>query len=140
MHWRITNPKNVNTKEPYLYKIVVHSPTRNYHYVGKGSSPSRMTVYFRMVEQIRKGMPKCTLKTRDGRDNSKGNIQYRYVHLVLAVAVERGWEIEHYPLENCDTESHSVLERQRISEFKCDMNDGPSWYVEEYKRLAASVK
>jgi hypothetical protein len=61
------------------------------------------------------------------------------VHLVLAVAVQRGWPIEHYPLENCSKAEHSALERQRTQELACIMNDRDSWRIEDFDELAEEL-
>lgn len=135
-----TNPHSVDLTRPYLYFIVVRSPGREYRYVGKGSSPSRMGAYARNVSRVLAGKTKRPALTRDGRVQSEGNRKYRYVHLVLAAAVKNGWVIEHYPLENCDKALHSEVEKQRKLELKCDMNDGPSWYVEEFERRAGELE
>jgi len=135
-----TNPHSVSLTQPYLYLIVVRSPGREYRYVGKGSSPSRMNAYSRNVSRVLSGKTKRPAVTRDGRLQSEGNRKYRYVHLVLAAAVKNGWAIEHYALENCDKAINDAIEKQRQMELKCDMNDGPSWFVEEFERLAGDLK
>lgn len=133
------NPRSVDLTKPYLYCIIVHSPTRTFRYVGKGSSPSRMDSYARNVDRVLAGKTKRPPVTRDGRVQSEGNRKYRYVHLVLAVAVKRGWRIELYPIENCAKDHHSALEGQRARELQCDMNGGPSWFVEDFERLAETI-
>lgn len=135
-----TNPRSVDLNRPYLYFISVHSPQREYRYVGKGSAPSRMGAYARNVQRVLAGKTKRPAVTRDGREQREGNRKYRYVHLVLAVAVKNGWRIEHYPLENCDKENHTALESQRKTELKCDMNEGPGWFVEDFERLSLELK
>ena len=135
-----TNPRSIKLNQPYLYYIVVRSPEREYRYVGKGSAPSRMDAYSRNVDRVLAGKTKRPAVTRDGRTQSEGNRKYRYVHLVLATAVKHGWPIEHYPLENCERYDHSAIERQRKMELRCDMNDGPSWFVEEFDRLSQELK
>ena len=135
-----TNPHLVDLTRPYIYFIVVRSPTREYRYVGKGSAPSRMTAYSRNVARVLAGKTKRPAVTQDGRVQSEGNRKYRYVHLVLARAVKEGWGIEQYPLENCDKASHSHLESQRKRELGCDMNDGPSWFIADFARLAGELE
>ena len=135
-----SNPQRVDLRKPYLYFIRVRSPTTEYRYVGKGSSPSRMEAYARNVTRVLAGQTKRPAITRDGRPQSEGNIKYRYVHLVLAAAVRRGWEIEHYPLENCSLADHTTLERLRKLELGCNMNDGDTWFVEDFERLAMALQ
>ena len=134
-----TNPRSVDLTRPYLYLIVVRSPTREHRYVGKASSPSRMNAYSRNVDRVLAGKTKRPAVTRDGRVQSEGNRKYRYVHLVLATAVKQGWEVEHYPIENCDKASHTSLESRRKLELCCDMNDGPSWFVEDFRALGTTT-
>jgi hypothetical protein len=113
---------------------------KEYRYVGKGSSPSRMDAYARNVSRVLAGLTKRPPITRDGRPQSEGNIKYRYVHLVLAAAARRGWTIEHYPLENCEKSEQTKLEQRRKVELHCDMNDGFSWFVEDFDRLASELE
>jgi len=133
------NPQEVDLTRPYLYFIVIRSPEREYRYVGKGSSPSRMDAYARNVARVFAGRTKRPAINRHGRAQSEGNIKYRFVHLVLATAVRRGWSIEHYPLENCEKHEHTVLEQRRIVELRCDMNSGPSWFVGDFERLSGDL-
>jgi hypothetical protein len=135
-----TNPREIDLARPYLYFIVVRSPVEEYRYVGKGSSPSRMGAYARNVSRVLAGQTKRPPVTRDGRPQSEGNIKYRYVHLVLAAAVRRGWTIEHYPLENCEKSEQTKLEKLRIAELSCNLNDGFSWFVEDFDRLARELE
>lgn len=110
-----------------------------YRYVGKGSNPSRMDAYARNVTRVLAGQTKRPAVKRDGQPQKEGNIKYRYVHLVLAEAVRRGWVIDHYPLENCSKVDHTALERLRRQELACNMNDGVSWFVEDFDRLASAL-
>ena len=135
-----SNPHGVDLDRPYLYFIRVTSGAKEYRYVGKGSSPSRMDAYARNVERVLAGKTKRPATTRDGRPQSTTNVKYRYVHLVLAVAVRRGWKIEHYPLENCSRDEHTILERRRKQESSCNMNDGPSWSIEDFEKLAQALE
>lgn len=130
--FRWSNPLEVDMSAPYLYFIRIRSPSNEYRYVGKGSAPSRMDAYWKNVEKVLSGNPKRPAFKRDGSPQSTGNIRFRYVHLILAAAVRRGWQIEHYPLENCAKEQLGTLEAKRISELKCNMNGGQSWHVEEF--------
>ena len=135
-----SNPYDIDLTRPYIYFIRVVSPEAEYRYIGKGSSPSRMDAYARNVSRVLSGEPKRPAVKQNGEPQSEGNIKFRYVHLVLATAVINGWKIEHYPIENCEKSVHSDLERQRIREMNCNMNDGESWFVEDFKRLSQDIK
>lgn len=99
-----------------------------------------MGAYARNVQRVLAGKTKRPAVTRDGREQIEGNRKYRYVHLVFAVAVRNGWTIEHYPLENCDKGNHTALEALRKDQLRCDMNNGPSWFIEDFERLAQALK
>ena len=135
-----SNPHGVDLSRPYLYLIRITSDVKEYRYVGKGSSPSRMDAYARNVERILAGKTKRPATKRNGEPQSVGNTKYRYVHLLLALAVRRGWKIEHYPLENCSRDEHTALERLRKQESACNMNDGPSWFIEDFETMAATLE
>lgn len=135
-----SNPKKVDLGNPYLYLIRVSSPGGEYRYIGKGSSPSRMDAYWKNVDKVLAGKPKRPAVKRDGTPQSDGNQKFRYVHLVLAVAVKKGWKIEHYPIENVEKENHSSRESELIRELDCNMNAKGAWWVKEFKILAAKIK
>lgn len=99
-----------------------------------------MNAYAKNVERALAGLPKRPAITRDGRPQRRGNLRYRYVHLVLAAAEEYGWPVEHYPLENCSKSCHVDVETQRKIELACNMNDGPSWMVEDFTLLSAELQ
>ena len=134
-----TNPREIDLSRPYIYFIRVRSNKREYRYVGKGSSPSRMDAYARNVSRVLSGKPKRPAFKRDGTPQREGNIKFRYVHLILAVAVKNGWEIEHYPLVNCEKSEHTEVEKRQKIELNCDLNDGESWFVEDFARLAEEI-
>lgn len=46
---------------------------------------------------------------------------------------------EHYPLENCDKNEHVNIEKRRIVELDCNMNDGGSWFVEHFEELSKTI-
>jgi hypothetical protein len=117
-----TNPKHIDLSEPYLYLIKVKSPNNEYKYIGKGSGPSRMDAYWKNVEKVLAGKPKRPAIKRDGTPQSSGNLKFRYVHLVLAVAVNKGWKIEHYPIENVEKSMHTARESELIRKLECNMN------------------
>jgi hypothetical protein len=137
--FRYENPRGIDLNQPYLYFIRVRSGRMEYRYVGKGSDPGRMDAYARNVTRVLAGQTKRPPVKRNGEPQREGNLKYRYVHLILAEAVRRGWEIEHYPLENCSRADHTRLERLRRQELGCNMNDGPSWHVRDLERLARAL-
>jgi hypothetical protein len=134
-----SNPHGIDLSKPYLYFIRVRNGKTEYRYVGKGSDLSRMDAYANNVGRVLSGQTKRPPVKRDGQPQSGGNIKFRYVHLVLAVAARHGWEIEHYPLENCTKEHHTALERLRRRELACNMNGGASWFVEDFDKLAKAL-
>ncbi len=135
-----SNPRNIDLSRPYIYFIRVYSGKNEYRYVGKGSSPSRMDAYNRNVVRALAGEPKRPARKRNGEAQNEGNIKFRYVHLVLAVAAKNGWKIEHYPLENCEKNEHKDLEKLRIQELECTMNYGESWFVGDFEELAITIE
>lgn len=138
MRW--TNPNGVDLSKPYIYLITIESPHKTYRYVGKGSSSSRMDAYRRNVSRILEGKTKRPAVKRDGQAQSDGNLRYRYVHLALAVAARSGWRVTHIPLENCDKADHNKIESLRRREHACDLNEGPSWPIEEFEHLASTMQ
>jgi hypothetical protein len=70
---------------------------------------------------------------------SKGNLKYRYVHLVLANAQKLGWDIEHYPIENVAKQDLNSREVALINEFECNMNDGSTWFIEQFSELSEQL-
>ena len=138
--FRWTNPKAIDLTAPFLYLITVRSPTREYRYVGKASSASRLDAYWKNVKKVLSGKPKRPAVKRDGSPQSAGNTRFRYVHLVLACAVQRGWEVQHYPIENASKSELNVREAALISQLECDMNSGPSWPVEEFEARSGLLR
>lgn len=134
-----TNPNNVDLKRPYVYFIKVVTPENEYRYVGKGSGPSRMDAYWKNVEKVLAGKPKRPAVKRDGNPQSDSNQKFRYVHLVLAVAVMKGWKIQHYPLENVEKDQHTNRESALKRELDCNMNDQRAWWVKDFKLLAENI-
>ena len=88
-----TNPREVDLSRPFIYFIIISTGSKEYRYVGKGSALSRMNAYAKNVERVLKGQPKRPAITRDGRPQAEGNVKFRFVHLVLATAVLRGWKV-----------------------------------------------
>lgn len=134
-----SNPKNIDLKKPYIYRIRVKTPNREYCYVGKGSKPSRMGAYESNVSRVLRGESKRPLFKKNGERQSEGNIKFRFVHLVLATAVQEGWLVEHYPIENCSKEEHLEREKYWRNEHRCNMNEGKSWFVEEFNMLSKEL-
>ena len=137
MRW--TNPHGVDLSKPYVYLITVEAPGKTYRYVGKGVGASRMDAYARNVARVLEGKTKRPETKRNGEPQSAGNLRYRHVHLVLAAAVKNGWRVAHFPLENCIKQEHTAVERARKREHACNLNDGPSWSVGDFERLASSL-
>jgi len=98
-----------------------------------------MNAYGRNVAQVFAGQTERPAVKRNGEQQSEGNIRYRWIHLVLAVAVRHGWAISHQPIENCFREELAVTERRRIVEIGCALNDGPSWRIEDFEEISAHV-
>jgi len=138
--WMVTNPYGIDLNEPLVYYIRITSPANEYTYVGKSSSPGRLlSAYQRNVSRIFQRETKRPRFKRNGEPQSKGNIEYRWVHLVLAVAEARGWKIDHYPLCNASKGELSAVEQQQIREKNCNLNGMPTWAIEDYGRLAAGI-
>lgn len=136
-----TNPKNINILKPFIYYIEITSNKNiKYTYIGKASSKSRPNAYNRSIKRIFEGKPKRPAIKRNGEKQSEGNKKYRYVHLVLATAVKNKWKMYFYPIENCEESELNRIEKKRIIEYKCNMNEGASWYVEEFERKSALIK
>ena len=137
IHW--TNPNGVNLHEPFIYFIRVRSDSKEFRYVGKASKKSRLNEYRRNIEKILVGKPRRPKLKRDGTTQSKGNLRYRFVHLVLSVACKNNWSIEHFPIENVPKENLNERETQLIRELDCNMNDGKTWSVEELPDLECYI-
>ena len=135
-----SNPNKVDLERPYVYFIKVTSKKEEYRYVGKGSSPSRMGAYEKNVERVLAGRTKRRPIMRDGRPQGESNRKFRYVHLILAVAVKRGWKIEHYPICNVTKEKQNELETQKKKELDCNMNGQQTWFIEEFNVLSKKVR
>ena len=134
----VSNPLQLDLDRPLVYLIRITSPTREYRYVGKSSSRSRFEkAYQRNVRRIFEGKPKRPAVKRDGSPQSEHNLRYRWVHLALARAVEEGWTIEQFPVANAPKGTQlNATEQQKIREFDCNLNSGPSWFIEDYSRYA----
>lgn len=123
---------------PFIYFIkVVSALGHEYRY--KGSGRSRLGEYGKNVCKILCGCPRRSLVKRDGTPQSDGNVKFRYVHLVLAKAVEEGWRIECEVVANCAASELDEKERFYVSEYGCNMNGGAQWFVEEFGERARGV-
>jgi len=135
--WEVTNPNGVNTNQPLVYFIRIKSPNHEYRYVGKSSSAGRLlSAYHRNIERILAGETKRPRFKKNGERQSEGNLRYRRVHLALARAVEEGWLIEHYPLANADKAFLNATEKYWMKKMDCNLNNGPTWAIEDCGKLA----
>ncbi|UPW17089.1 hypothetical protein M0C34_12605 [Agarivorans sp. TSD2052] len=134
-----TNPNCVNLNEPFIYFIRVKSDSKEFRYVGKASKKSRLNEYRRNIEKIMDGKPRRPEVKKDGTHQSKGNLRYRFVHLVLSVAFKNNWTIEQFPIENVPKDNLNERETQLIRELECNMNNGKTWSVEEFQDLESSI-
>ncbi|MGB2923792.1 MAG: hypothetical protein WBB82_00650 [Limnothrix sp.] len=98
-----------------------------------------MDAYWKNVEKVLAGKPKRPAIKRDGTPQSESNQKFRFVHLVLAVAVKKGWAITHFPIENVEKDQHSKVEKQRTTELDCNMNNQGSWAVEDFQKEAKKI-
>lgn len=115
-----TNPHEVDLSQPLLYRIELFlEDGTDYDYIGKARNISRLREYDRNMKKI-----------RDGRERGKTQ-GYRAVHFALYQALENGWRVNCYPLENCSSEQLNAREGQLISQYPCNLNDGKSWRVSD---------
>lgn len=123
-----TNPKEIDLSKPclYFFRAVDPGTDTEYLYVGKSRRPGRLDEYVRNVGRIFRGQPRRT---------TPGQEQYRAVHLAMAKACEFNWEYEFFPLENTRPDDLDRSERVRVGELSCNLNDRPTWRVQEYCRL-----
>jgi len=133
MDW--TNPNNVNVNEPFIYIIRIDAGGKEYRYIGKASKKSRLNAYNNNLKRIYLGLPKRNIPKDKPR--REGNIKYRYVHLILAVAERQGWTIDHYPIENVPKIQLKTREQTLIREHDANLNSKRSWYVENLETLEA---
>lgn len=112
----------------FLYFVrVTDDAGREYRYVGRTiGGRSRLTNYVRNVGRIFDGLP---------RRITPGQEEYRAVHLALAKACRHGWTYEFYALEEVQRQGLGQVERQRIRELRCNLNDAPKWRVEQFDSL-----
>lgn len=134
-----TNPRQIDITHPYLYFIRISAEQKQFRYIGKASNKARLNEYKSNVIKILEGKPRRPILKRDGSFQSEANLKYRYVHLVLANAQKHGWKIEHYPVENVTKQQLNCRELELINEFECNMNDGPTWLIEEFSILSEQL-
>ncbi len=134
-----TNPKQIDLTQPYLYFIKISAEQKEFRYIGKASKKARLNEYKSNVAKILEGKSRRPVLKRDGSLQSQGNLKYRYVHLVLANAQKRGWDIEHYPIENVAKQDLNSRELTLINELECNMNDGSTWFIEQFSELSEQL-
>ena len=134
MAWRKlewSNPCDVDTSKEacFLYYIEVKTPdVRLYKYVGKTKrGASRLREYRRNIERIQR---------REPRRKTPGQRLYRPIHLLLAKAIELGWDYQFYPLENVCADALLAAEKNRQAELEC-FPEGTyrAWDVAQYSEL-----
>lgn len=97
-----TNPNDIDLKNPYCYYIRIDTGKHEFRYIGKASNASRLNEYPRNVEKILAGKTRRPILKKDGLPQSRGNLRYRHVHSVLAIAENNGWLIEHHARASCN--------------------------------------
>lgn len=138
--WETTTAVGVRDDAPLIYLIKVRSPNREFRYIGRASSRSRFrSAYHRNIKRVLAGQTKRPAIKRNGEPQSEGNIRYRQIHLVLAVASQEGWPIEHIAIENVEREDLRAREQELITEFSCNLNSGKTWAIEEFGHLKAEL-
>ncbi|WP_063380134.1 hypothetical protein [Pseudoalteromonas luteoviolacea] len=142
--YKWTNPKKVNLQQPFLYHICINTGQAEFNYIGKASKKSRLNEYRRNVAKILDGKARRPKTKRNGEPQSPGNLRYRYVHLVLALAHKQNWEIKHYPIENVEKDNLNDREQQVIKELNttCEnfgLNEKQTWEIEELEALSLEL-
>ena len=120
---------------PFLYVIKINTGRNEYRYIGKASSKSRLDAYSRNTDRALSGKTKRPMPP-PGKPLRQGNLRYRHIHLVMAIAEREDWKVEHFPIENIPKEQLNNTEQTRIREYECNLNNGSSWAVEEFDQLA----
>lgn len=134
--YELSNPHNVDTSKPFIYLVQIEVGARSFRYIGKASKKSRLTEYTRNVEKILAGQARRPAIKKNGEPQSNNNLKYRFVHLVLALAVKNRWKIEHYPIENSNKERLSEREKTLTVELKCNLNNRERWVIDDFEELA----
>ncbi|RVT82407.1 hypothetical protein [Inhella crocodyli] len=121
--WR--SKDGVDIERPFLYFISVKSSDGAvYTYVGKARDEARLHEYRRNM-----------LKIHARRERGKSQ-NYRAVHFALYSALRNDWEIDFFPLENCEKGQLNELERQRIRERCCNLNGARTWRVAQLDQVS----
>ena len=130
-----TNPHNVDLTRSFLYLIRINTGRNEYRYIGKASRKSRLDAYSRNIGRALSGKTKRPMPP-PGKPVRQGNLRYRHIHLVMAIAEREGWMVEHYPIENVPKAQLNDIEQARIREYDCNLNNGKSWAVETFGQMA----
>ncbi|UCB54996.1 MAG: hypothetical protein JSW45_00175 [Thiotrichales bacterium] len=118
------NPRHIDLDSSFLYFISVSDGNGgDYRYVGRARNKSRLNEYRNYLKKI-----------RDGEERGK-KTGYRAVHFALYTAMINDWKIKCYPLENCNGEDATRLEKRRIAELKCNLNGARTWRVSQMPSL-----
>ncbi|AKI03195.1 hypothetical protein IMCC20628_04525 [Hoeflea sp. IMCC20628] len=143
-----TNLKNgVIDSIPLIYFFQIFTPKCERRYIGIATSKVRLyQAYRNNVQRIFEGKQKRGNGplTRDGRPQKRSNLEYRRVHLFLAVAVENKWPIIHTAIENGTKDEVKARELVLIEELNSDLNSRfgqprQGWLIEEYADLKSKV-
>ncbi len=126
------NPKQIDLSRPFLYLIKISVKQKEFRYIGKATKKSRLNEYKSNVTKILAGKSRRPVLKKDGSPQTRGNLKFRYVHLVLANAQQRGWDIEHYPIENVAKQDLNLRESTLIKQLECNMNNGSTWSIDEF--------
>lgn len=121
-----SNPHNINLDAQFLY-FITDDNRRKHRYIGKARNKSRLKEYENNM-----------LKIKEGRERGKTQ-NYRAVHFVMYTALINGWEIDFYPIENCincTKDDINQLEKQRISEYNCNLNGAKTWRVSQINNIS----
>jgi hypothetical protein len=118
------NPRNIDINSSFLYFISICDHNGDeYRYVGKARDKGRLNEYRNNMKKIRAG---------EEHGERQG---YRAVHFALYAALNNGWDIQCYPLENCDDMNADQLEKCRITELDCKLNGARTWRVSQMSTL-----
>jgi len=140
MSWIPRVAPNVSSKRPLIYLFQINSPEREYRYVGKASNQSRFKrEYQANIEKILVRKPRRESHTKDGRPQTKNNMTFRRIHLLLAIALEEGWKITQTAIENVPREKLKARENELTRELNCDLNGQSKWAIEDYEQLKAEL-
>ena len=128
MEW--SNPHSISLAKGtgVIYFIrVFDGSNREYCYIGQTrDGKTRLDAYINNIRRIKAGKPRRT---------TPGQEKYRAVHFALSKADDLGWNYDFYPIENAPVDQLSDIEKQKKSEYNCNLNDGQSWSVEDYEDI-----